>query len=76
MNRNYLYLSIFTFTVGSLCILALYMGTFEYAEDTRSGPSDMILYVMMSLAGFLMFMFGYIPFTVYQKQRRERNDEQ
>ena len=64
-NRNYLYLGIGTFILGPLCIIALYLVRNEYQLSTARG----LVYTLMLLVGGFMFLFGYIPLSLYKDER-------
>ena len=66
MNRNYLYLGIGTFILGPLCIIALFLARNEYQVSEARG----VVYTLMVIVGAFIFMFGYIPLSLYRDERR------
>jgi len=65
-DRSHLYLGIGTFILGPLCIIALFLARNEYQVSEARG----VVYMLMVVVGMFMFLFGYIPLSLYRDERR------
>jgi len=66
-DRSHLYLGIGTSIIGPLCIIALFLGRNEYPV---TGGDKYLVYALMLLVCGFIFIFGYIPLSLYKDERR------